>query len=126
MSANRKELESQLEEYGEKLKSLKSYIREMKARAEEHGTDRSLFEGDLFEAEHNVAYYEGEVGRLRGALGGAGGGPTSGGGSSLGGVLGGALPQTLNQGVGTLLLSTLCFAAGVLIGSRLLSNRGDD
>jgi hypothetical protein len=120
MSASRKQLEDQLEEYEEKLGGFNSYIRELKARVEEHGTDRALYETDLFEAEHNVAFYEGEIARLKGALGRAGGGPP------FRGVIGGALPQTVNQGVGTLLLSTLCFAAGVLVGSRLLSNRGDD
>lgn len=120
MSASRTMLENQLEEYEEKLRGFNSYINELNARAEEHGTDRALFATDLFEAEHNVAFYEGEVARIKGALAHAGGRPPS------RGVLRAALPQSVNQGVGVLLLSTLCFAAGVLIGSRLLSNRGED
>jgi hypothetical protein len=119
MGANRGTPDDRLGDYEQRLQGLKSYITELKARAAEHGTDSVHYEEDLLEAEHNLTFYEGEIARIKGTGGGGGGG------SSLGGVLGGALPQTLNQSVGTLVLAALCFTAGVLIGSRLLSGRDD-
>ncbi len=104
-------LEDHLESYQQKLRSLNSYVKELNDRAAEHGTDPAIFEADLLEAQHNVAYYEAEVARIKGELGGARG------------VLAGV---PIKQGVGALALSALCFAAGVLVGARLLSGRGED
>jgi hypothetical protein len=129
MSASREILESHLEDYQQKLKSLNSYIRELNARTAEYGTDKTHFEGDLLEAEHNIAYYESEVARLKGELRGGGGGGRApeGGAEEERGILGSVLPQALmNQSVGTLVLSSICFAAGVLVGSRLLAGRRED
>lgn len=111
MSTSRAVLEDHLESYQQKLRSLNSYIKELNHRAAEHGTDPALYEGDLLEAQHNIAYYEAEVARIKGELGGAGG------------VLSRA---PVKQGLGALALSALCFAAGVLVGARLLSGRGED
>ena len=118
MSPSRAALEDHLESYQQKLKSLNSYIKELNDRAAEHSTDRALFEGDLLEAQHNVAYYEAEVSRIKEELGSG-----AGGGGGAGGVLSKA---PVKQGIGALALSALCFAAGVFVGSRLLSGRRED
>ena len=59
-------LEDQLEEYEEQLKGLNSYVKELTDRAAEYGTEREHYEVDLREAEHNIKYYEGEIGRIKG------------------------------------------------------------
>lgn len=74
MKADQEMLEAQLREYEGQLRSLTSYVNELKDRAAEHGTEKEHFEVDLTEAEHNIQFYEGEIARLRELSGeGAGG-----------------------------------------------------
>ncbi|HEY9282417.1 MAG TPA: hypothetical protein VIP46_03090 [Pyrinomonadaceae bacterium] len=54
MRHDRDTLEAQLQEYEEQLRSLNSYVRELKAKTAEHGTAGEHFESDLSEAEHNI------------------------------------------------------------------------
>jgi uncharacterized protein len=58
----------QLKDYEEQLRGLNSYVRELKDKTDEHGTERAHFEVDLMEAEHNIKYYEDEIARLSGLL----------------------------------------------------------
>ena len=110
MNVSREMLGDRLEKYETQLRSLKSFIKELKARVAEHGTDEEHYGEDLFEAEHNVTFYEAEITRIKKELRGWG----------RGGSGDGVLPQTLKQGLGTLIFATLGFTAGVLIGSRLM------
>lgn len=68
MKPDSESLEEQLEEYEGQLRGLNSYVKELKAKTAEHGTEKEHFEGDLTEAEHNIQYYEGEVARIKGLL----------------------------------------------------------
>jgi chromosome segregation ATPase len=119
MNVSRDTLEDQLQNYEMQLKSLKSYLKELNDMTAKHGTDRAQFETDLFEAEYNATYYEGETARLKAELQtmekaqGAGKGAAT------------MLPQTVKQGAVSLILSTISFGVGVLLGSKLKSRRGD-
>ena len=120
MNANREILEDQLKKYEMQLKSLRSYLTELNNKAAELGTDRSQFQDDLIEAEHNVKYYEGETARIRKELGGLNKGAPIGQGADT------VLPRTVKQGIGSLIFSSISFAAGILLGSRLNARRGSN
>ena len=65
MKASHELLEVKLKNYEEQLRGLRSYIKELKDKTSEHGTQREHYEEDLMEAEHNAKYYEGEIERIR-------------------------------------------------------------
>jgi uncharacterized protein YegP (UPF0339 family) len=65
MTDTRGMLEEQLESYGEKLRGLNSYIKELDGMIAKHGTVRDSCEEDLMEARQNVEYYDGEIRRIR-------------------------------------------------------------
>jgi hypothetical protein len=119
MSISRDVLEDQLQNYEMQLRCLKSYMKELNDMADRHGTDREHFESDLFEAQHNVEYYEEEVSRLKGEIRGLKkpSGTTASGPTAL-------LPQTIKQGVGTLVLAAIGFGVGMLLGSQMASGQG--
>jgi chromosome segregation ATPase len=119
MSISRDVLEDHLQEYEMQLKCLKSYLKELNHMTDRHGTEREHFENDLFEAEHNIKYYEGEVARLKGEISALG--KSSGTGKSRATAL---LPQTMEQGVGYLVLSMIGFGIGMLLGSKMNSGHG--
>jgi hypothetical protein len=112
-------LEDQLRMYEEHVKGFKSYLKEINDRAAEYGTDKAHFEEDVLEAEHNIKYYEGEIGRVKKELGE----PDKDCGIKTG--AGAILPQTVKQGIGSLIFSSIGFVAGALIGSRLKSRRSN-
>jgi uncharacterized protein YegP (UPF0339 family) len=68
MKVDHEMLEEQLKGYEGQLRSLTSYVKELKDRTAEHGTQKEHFEGDMAEAEHNIKYYEGEIARIRGMM----------------------------------------------------------
>lgn len=68
MNPDRDTLEAQLKEYEGQLRGLNSYVKELKDKTAEHGTESEHFESDLVEAEHNVKYYEDEITRIKGEL----------------------------------------------------------
>src|SRR5215216_1722249 len=68
MSADQEILERELKDYEGELKGLYSYVKELKDKTAEHGTEKEHFEVDLMEAEHNITYYEGEVARIKGLI----------------------------------------------------------
>ena len=118
MKANREALEDQLEAYEQKAASLKSFIRELNERAAELGTERSLFEEDLFEAQHNAEHYEGEIARIRQEI------RESSGGAARPRKSAGAAPaRTAKQGLGSLVISAVSFTAGALLGSKVKSRK---
>jgi len=119
MTLTREELEDQSAKYQRQLDGLRAYMKELRETAEKHGTDESLLEEDLHEAEHNVRYYESELGRIRKEIGGAPAAPGQAGGGGY------ALPSAGKLGVGALALVAIGFAAGVLLGDRLKPRRGD-
>jgi hypothetical protein len=119
MRASRDIHGERLARYEEELKGLKSYIQELKDMTARHGTQPEHFEEDLLEAEHNARYYEEEVARIKEEAGGsAGAGGGQGGRDTI-------LPHTARQGIGSLIISSVSFIAGVLIGSSLRSRKGD-
>jgi hypothetical protein len=118
MNVNRDTLEDQLQNHEAKLGELKSFAKELKAMSDRHGTESPQFEEDLFEAEHNVTFYEAEVARLRAEIGKLGDTPTPPRGDSGGG---GGLPRVSKQGVGGLIIG---LAAGALVALGLKSRRG--
>lgn len=119
MNDNREILEDRLERYEAQLQSLKSYLKELKDKTAEHGTDKAQFEEDLIEAEHNVKYYEDERARLKKALG------KSAEGAYPRNVADSILPRTMKQGVGSFVLSAISFVSGALLGSKLKARRGN-
>lgn len=113
MKVNRAILEGQLERYETQLRSTSSFIKELNDRVAEHGTDRAQVEEDLIEAENNVKYYEGEVEWIKKELGETDkASPAPKAADSI-------LPRTAKQGLGSLILSAIGFAAGALLGSRM-------
>jgi prefoldin subunit 5 len=120
MNVSRDMLEDQLQDYEAQLKSLKSYLKELTDMTARHGTDKAQFETDLLETEHNIKYYGGEVARLKNEIRSLE--KSSG---AVGSVATAMLPQTVKQGVGSLILSTISFGVGALLGSKLKSRRGD-
>jgi septal ring factor EnvC (AmiA/AmiB activator) len=113
MKDNRAMLEGQLERYETQLRSTSSFLKELNARMAEHGTDKAQVEEDLIEAENNAKYYESEIARVKKELGGAGQAPTA------RKAVDSVLPRTTKQGLGSLIISTISFAAGTLFGSKM-------
>ena len=106
MNDSREILEGQLERYEEQLGGLNSYVKELKDRTTEHGTERVHFEEDLIEAEHNIKYYEAEITRIKMELGKSGGTST--------------LPSRMAMlGVVSFTFTCIGFVAGALLGPRL-------
>lgn len=118
MNTNVELLQDQMDEYQQELKSIKSYVKELKNMAARHGTDEAHYQHDLVEAEHNAGYYEEEITRIKKELGAAGKDrpPAQ-------AVSGSTLPQLLKPGVNALIFSSISFVAGVLLGSMLLARR---
>jgi prefoldin subunit 5 len=118
MKPNRKMLEAQLETDEEQLRGLTSFLKELKTTTAKLGTDKAQFEEDLMETENNIKYYGGEVARIKTEMGklekAAPPAQTA---------VDTVLPHTVKQGIGSLLLSSISFAAGTLLGSKLKSRR---
>ena len=118
MKASRDMLEDQLQDYEKQLASLSAYLKELKDMTARHGTDKEHFEGDVAEAEHNVLYYKDEIARIKQELSeSANAGRPQTGADTI-------LPRTKKQGLGSLIISSISFVAGALLGSRLKSRRG--
>ena len=102
------------------MKSLNSYIKELKDTTARCGTDKEQFEDDLFKAEQNAHYYEGEVDRIKREMKGTGKAAeeTVKEGDTV-------LPLTVKQGVSALVVSSISFLAGALFGMKLKGGRGD-
>lgn len=115
MNESRDTLEDRLQDYEARLGGLKSFVKELNARADEHGTAREHFEEDLFEAEHNVKHYEGEVAHLKAEIKKLGGG----GGSKPGG--GGGPVLKSKKGIGIVVIG---LGAAALAALGLKSRRG--
>jgi uncharacterized protein YegP (UPF0339 family) len=65
MKADHETLEDRLRNYEEELRGSRSYVKELKDRTAEHGTQSEHFAVDLAEAEHNIKYYEGEIAQIK-------------------------------------------------------------
>lgn len=65
MKADQRSIEEQLQDYEGQLRGLTSYVKELKDKIAEHGTEQEHFEADLIEAEHNIKYYEGVIAQTR-------------------------------------------------------------
>jgi hypothetical protein len=110
-------LQDDLDRYQAQLKSIKSYLKELNGMTDRHGTDSMHFEGDLLEAKHNEEYYENEIARIKAELRKTGkASPVRAGADTV-------LPQTLKQGAGLLIFSSIGFVAGVLLGIVLMAGR---
>ena len=120
MKASREMLEQQLEKHEEKLRGFRSYIEELNDMTAKFGTPREQFEEDSMEARQNIKYYEGEIARVKQEIEELpeAGRPQTGADAIL--------PQTVKQGIGSLILSSISFVAGALIGSRLKSRRSSE
>jgi hypothetical protein len=107
----------QLKQYGETLKGLRSYVKELKEMTAKHGTDTGHFEEDLMEAEHNVKYYETEIARIKREM------TQMPGDERLQPPADTILPRTVKQGIAPFILSSISFVAGAIVGARLKSSR---
>jgi hypothetical protein len=117
MNVTRDTLEDQLQNHEAKLRELRAFVSELKATAARHGTEGEHFEGELFEAEHNVEFYEAEAARLRAEIGKHGDRPAA----PRGGPVGGGAPRVSKQSVGALVVA---LAAGALVALGLKARRG--
>lgn len=115
MRNNRELLETELGEYESQLKGLKSFVKELKAKTAEHGTDSEHFELDLHEAEHNIEYYEDAIARLKEEIGKPAKAERQQTGADT------ILPRTTKQCLGSLVFSSISFVAGAIIASKLMS-----
>ena len=107
MKAKRDVLEDHLQEYEQQVTGLRSYIQELRGQADRHGTERSEYEMDLIEAEHNVKFYEAEITRIKQELGR------------------GRIPRAAKLGIGFFASTAVGFIAGVFLGSQLTSDSKD-
>jgi hypothetical protein len=116
-------LADKLEDYEEQLKGLNSYLKELKDVTAKCGTDSVQFEEDLMEAEHNVEYYAGEVTRIKEELGQPPAPPQTHAPKATPAPTGTdtILPRTPKQGIGSLIISSISFIAGAVLGSKLKS-----
>ncbi|HEX8144144.1 MAG TPA: hypothetical protein VF553_16200 [Pyrinomonadaceae bacterium] len=120
MNNQREILEDQLESYEAQLRAVESFIRELNDTTAKVGADRSQFADDLFEAEHNLKYYQDASERVRKELADLDkkketrkeDEPVS--------------NQALRECIGALLVSSVSFAAGMLVGSKLRSKSGSE
>ena len=101
MQISRETLKAHLGEYEQKLRELNSFITELNAMTDKHDTPTEHFEEDMAEAMHNVAYYKNEIAWIKKQLG------SSDGNSSLG----------RGQIFGAVIIASISFAAGLLLGS---------
>jgi hypothetical protein len=111
-------LADELEAYEEKLNGLTSYVRELKTTTDKHDTPKEGFESDLLEAMHNIIYYEAEIARLKNQMRPPLKGVNP-------GTVGTLLPKTRNQGIGAVILSSISFAAGTIVGSLMNSGKSN-
>jgi hypothetical protein len=117
MKPNKEMLEDRLENFEEEFKGLSSYVGELKSTTAKLGTDPSQFEEDLMEAEQNIGYYQGEIAATKAEIGElANPEPAKPGPGTI-------LPQTARQGIGSLVLSSITFIVGALLGSKLKSGK---
>ena len=58
MNDQRAILETQKAHHEDRLRSLKSYVHELKRMCAKHGTDESMFHEDLAKAKCDIVYYE--------------------------------------------------------------------
>ena len=117
MKVSREILEDQQERYETQLSSLYSYVKELTEMTAKYGTDPAQYEEDMWEAKHNIEYYEGEIARVKDELRECGAeAPAKGEPDNL-------LPRTVKQGLGSLIFSSISFVAGLILGSRLKSGR---
>ena len=119
MKTNREMLQAHLEMHEEQLRSLSSYLTELKNTASKLGTDSTQFEEDLMETESNIKYYGSEVARIKTELAKLEKAAPA----PLRAAVDTVLPHTLKQGIGSLLLASISFAAGMLLGSMLKDRR---
>jgi chromosome segregation ATPase len=108
-------LNQQLDDDAEDLRGLKSYITELNTMTAKYGTDKAQYEEDLQQAEHNVKYYEAEMGQLKKELGSLPKAERPG--------LGTSRPHTQKPPLSPFIISSISFAAGALLGSRLKCRR---
>lgn len=101
MQISRETLEDNLEKYEQELRELNSFITELNAMAGKHGTPAEQLAEDFAEVKHNVAYYENEIASIKRRLR-----------SPVGRVSPGR-----EQILGAVLISSISFAAGLLLGS---------
>ena len=100
-------LKAHLAEYEQEWRGLNSFITELKATTDKHGTPTEHFAEDLAEAKHNVVYYEGEIARIKKLLG----------------QPSGVLSLSKEHIVGVVIVSSISFVAGWLLGSSLRGGR---
>lgn len=64
MTEKRRILETHRAGYEEKVRSLRSYVKELTETAARHGTDTSLIEEDLMRARGDIEFYEAQAGHM--------------------------------------------------------------
>ena len=119
MDERRDKLEDMLERYEEQLRGLNSFIKELKTMTDKHNTDAVHFDEDMDEAEHNIEFYKGEIARIKKEIEKL---PKSDYPQTGAGTV---LPQTAMQGIGYVILASVSFVAGAILGSNLMSRGGD-
>ena len=69
MNDQREIIKAQRTNYEERVRGLKSYVKELTEMAAQHGTDGEHIEEDLSKARADLAFYESQIGHYADALG---------------------------------------------------------
>lgn len=118
MQNNRVILDDALGTCEEKVKGLSSYVRELKTTTAKYDTPIEQYEADLAKAMNDILHYEAEIKLLKNQM------PTPSPGVKSG-TVGTLLPKTRNQGIGAVILSSISFAAGTIVGALMNSGKGN-
>ena len=119
MKATKEILEDELENYEEELKGLSSFLQELKTTTTKLATDPVQYEQDQIEAEQNMKFYDGEIAKIEKELGES---PKPAPPKSRPGSI---LPQTKQQGIASVIFSSIGFVIGAFFGSRRKSRQQD-
>lgn len=106
MQISRETLKDHLEKYEQELRELNSFITELNAMTDKHDTPSEHFAEDLAEAEHNVKFYESEIAWIKQQL-----------------RRPGRIRLSREQIAGAVIISSISFLAGLLLGSSLGGKR---
>jgi chromosome segregation ATPase len=107
MQASREMLKDRLERYEQELRELHSFLQELDTTTAKYNTPSEQVEEDIREANHNIKFYEGEIAEIKKMLWK----PSW------------RLPHSREQLLETVVITSISFVTGVLLGTTLGGKR---